>query len=508
MTSGSAVPSGEAPRWRPSPVELDDVELALLGVWSRPEMGAAGFTVSVVVPSGVAAEVRDAAHLVLIEEEGAPYAALEVERVSGIDAQRCELVGSVVALSEVARGSHRWLRRPVSAGSEDVTPVLGFPLDRPLPLPVLVQLSAAAERLGARLRLLPLTGHGRPRGLDGPGLVRSCLAVGGLVGADVVPVALADHGHDTQDDVRAVQVAAAYGATYVAGAIAERAGSAGSRLLRPWSGAPELVELPDVALDVRTGRWAPTEEVPGEHRGDRTLADVTGDLDGSVGARTPIDLAPFDPATRRELRRARPRGRVGVVILFTGLSGSGKSTIARALHERILDRSDRAVTVLDGDVVRQMLSSELGFSREHRVLNVRRIGFVAAQIAAHGGIALCAPIAPYESTRCEVEAMVEQTGSGFLLVHVATPLEVCEARDRKGLYRKARAGTVPEFTGISDLYEVPHHADLTVDTTSETLDAVANRILTSIAQRGWIELDDQGSPEHGASPTGMTVDPS
>ena len=224
--------------------------------------------------------------------------------------------------------------------------------------------------------------------------------------------------------------------------------------------------------------------------GDR-LPDATLPALRSDGE--PVDLGTLKGPAVRELLRAGTRGRAGVVVLFTGLSGSGKSTIARTLQDRLLDRTDRTVTLLDGDVVRQMLSSELSFSREHRVLNVRRIGFVASTIAAHGGIALCSPIAPYESTRCEVRAMVEQAGGGFVLVHVATPLEVCESRDRKGLYARARAGTVREFTGISDPYETPYRPDLTVDTSSQDVDEAVDRILACVANRGWVRLD--GAPD-------------
>jgi sulfate adenylyltransferase len=175
------------------------------------------------------------------------------------------------------------------------------------------------------------------------------------------------------------------------------------------------------------------------------------------------------PGVERALRRwHRPRAQQGVVLLFTGLSGSGKSTVARAVVERVLERTSRTVTLLDGDVVRTMLSSGLGFSRPDRELNVRRIGWVAAEIARHGGVAVCAPIAPYESVRAEVRALAEATGT-FVLVHVATPLEVCEARDRKGLYAKARAGEIPEFTGISDPYDVPRDADLRLDTSTTPL---------------------------------------
>ncbi len=159
------------------------------------------------------------------------------------------------------------------------------------------------------------------------------------------------------------------------------------------------------------------------------------------------------------------------MVFFTGLSGSGKSTIARGLRDALLELGTRTVTYLDGDVVRHLLSKGLTFSKADRDLNIRRIGFVAAEAARHGGLAICAPIAPYAATREEVREMVESVGADFLLVHVATPLEECERRDRKGLYAKARAGLIPEFTGISDPYEEPDDADLVVDTTHLSVEA-------------------------------------
>ena len=158
----------------------------------------------------------------------------------------------------------------------------------------------------------------------------------------------------------------------------------------------------------------------------------------------------LSPAEVEAVRRAYPpREAQGFAVFLTGLSGAGKSTIARALRAGLMEATGRPVTLLDGDIVRRHLSSELGFSREHRDLNVLRIGWVASEIVRHGGIALCAPIAPYDAVRKQVRRMIEPLG-GFLLVHVSTPLETCEARDRKGLYAKARAGLVPNFTGVSD----------------------------------------------------------
>ena len=192
------------------------------------------------------------------------------------------------------------------------------------------------------------------------------------------------------------------------------------------------------------------------------------------------------PEVVEELRRTHPpRHRQGFTVFFTGLSGSGKSTIANALLVKLLELGGRPVTLLDGDHVRKHLSSELGFSREHRDLNILRIGYVASEITKNGGIALCAPIAPYAATRGKVRDLIEPMG-GFLEVHVATSLEVCESRDRKGLYAKARAGIIKEFTGISDPYEAPEHPEMRIDTADLTPDLAAHRILIKLESLGFI----------------------
>jgi sulfate adenylyltransferase len=170
---------------------------------------------------------------------------------------------------------------------------------------------------------------------------------------------------------------------------------------------------------------------------------------------------------------------------MTGLSGAGKSTIANVLLVKLLEMGGRPVTMLDGDIVRKHLSSELGFSREHRDINIRRIGFVAAEITKNGGIAICAPIAPYDAVRKEVRAMIEPRG-GFVLVHVATPLAVCELRDRKGLYARARAGLIMEFTGVSDPYEPPGDADVVLDTTDTSPEEAAQEILLHLERLGYV----------------------
>ncbi len=192
------------------------------------------------------------------------------------------------------------------------------------------------------------------------------------------------------------------------------------------------------------------------------------------------------PEVVLELRRSYPpRHKQGLTIFFTGLSGSGKSTIANVLLTKFLETGGRPVTILDGDLVRKHLSSELGFSKEHRDINIRRIGYVASEITKNGGIAICAPIAPYDAVRKQVREMVEPFG-GFVLVHVATPIETCEERDRKGLYAKARAGIIKEFTGISDPYEPPQNAEVVINTAELSPEESAQEIILHLEQQGFI----------------------
>lgn len=195
------------------------------------------------------------------------------------------------------------------------------------------------------------------------------------------------------------------------------------------------------------------------------------------------------PEVVAELRRTHPaRHRQGFTVFFTGLSGAGKSTVANALAVKLLEMGGRPVTLLDGDVVRKHLSSELGFSKEHRDINIRRIGFVASEITRNGGIAICAPIAPYEAVRNEVAGEISAVG-GFVLVYVNTPLDVCESRDRKGLYAKARAGLIAEFTGISDPYEEPANPGVVIDTRTMSAEEAAQEILLYLEREGFVGVD-------------------
>lgn len=196
------------------------------------------------------------------------------------------------------------------------------------------------------------------------------------------------------------------------------------------------------------------------------------------------------PEVLQALRRIYPpRCKQGITLFFTGLSGAGKSTLAKIVYGKLIEEGSRPVTLLDGDIVRQNLSSELGFSKAHRDLNVRRIGFVASEITKNAGVAICAPIAPYAGTRNAVRELIEELGA-FIEIHVATPLEVCESRDRKGLYVKARKGIIPEFTGISDPYEVPEHPELRIDTTNLTPMQAAQEIFLYLLREGYLDTEN------------------
>ncbi len=180
-----------------------------------------------------------------------------------------------------------------------------------------------------------------------------------------------------------------------------------------------------------------------------------------------------------------PKNQQGFTLFFTGLSGSGKSTLAKATMAKLMELTNRSITFLDGDEVRKLLSSELGFSPEHRNLNILRIGFVACEVTKHRGIAICAPIAPYADIRLKIREKIKLVG-GFIEIHVATPLEICENRDPKGLYKQARLGLIKDFTGISAPYETPHEPELKIDTTSMIVEECVQQIIDKLENLGYL----------------------
>jgi sulfate adenylyltransferase len=246
----------------------------------------------------------------------------------------------------------------------------------------------------------------------------------------------------------------------------------------------QMVDFKHMVYVAEKAQYYPANEIPE----GSTVLDISG-TELRRRLREGLDIPEWFsfPQVVSELRKTSPaRSKQGFTVFFTGLSGSGKSTIANALMVKLMEMGGRPVTLLDGDVVRKHLSSELGFSKEHRDLNIKRIGYVASEITKNGGIAICAPIAPYTATRRAVREMVETYGA-FVETHVATSLEECERRDRKGLYKLAREGKIKEFTGISDPYEAPTQAELVVDTENVDVDHCAHQVLLKLEQMGLIK---------------------
>lgn len=487
MTAEAGLPDTlrDLPVWTPDAVELADLELVLAGVY-RPLTGFLGsFDTAMVIAGGrladgtpwpvpvtlsVPKDLTGHERVVLQDPEGVPLAVLEVaETWQDPTTQGWRLAGPLEALRAPAHGPFHGLRRRPDEIEPAEGPVLAVVTREPLHRKQLGQVRQVAEQAGARVLALPLLS-----GQHDESLVRALLGVRKELpdGARIIPVPLPARGDDPDRDVLLhAHVAAAYGATHL---LAEREieGLAIPAVVpEPW------------AYDADVEVWRPVARIEPDHVQAELTPERLGEL---LDAGEPVPDWFTPPAVAAELALARPPKRSrGLTVLFTGLSGSGKSTVARGLADALVERGGRTVTLLDGDVVRRLLSAGLTFSRADRDLNVRRIGFVAAEITRHGGVAICAPIAPYAATREEVRRMVSMAG-GFVLVHVATPLEECERRDRKGLYAKARAGLIPEFTGISDPYEEPRDADLTLDTSRMTPDEAAGQVLDLLVEGGWV----------------------
>jgi sulfate adenylyltransferase len=504
--------------------QLGDLELILSGAFAPLKGFMRAADVAAVIEQGTLADgtpwpipvtldvgegtVPDGARrVVLADPEGTPLVLLEIAERSDLPAARnglgalTRLAGPVTSLREPEHGPFRRLMlRPADARAAfGDAPVLACATRGPVHSRQIGQLRHVAGQLKARVLLLPLIAGPAEVVMRPEALIRAVLAAAANLppGTTVIPVPLAARGPrsgtgpDRELSAHAL-VAAAYGASHLMVDGGPEV-SGGTRTATSGIGAADLpgLEIPVV----RAGDWAydPAAEVwrplalieAGTERGDLSPGELGDLLD--AGAEIPAWFTP--EAVARELRRARPpRSKRGFVLFLTGLSGSGKSTIARNLADVLAERGDRKVTLLDGDLVRQMLSAGLTFSREDRDLNILRIGFVAAEIARHGGIAICAPIAPYAATRTRVREMVTEVGD-FLLIHVATPIEVCEARDRKGLYAKARAGLIGQFTGVSDPYEEPLDADLVIDTSKMTREQASDAVLGLLGSGGWLSLE-------------------
>ncbi|MET0998149.1 MAG: adenylyl-sulfate kinase [Marmoricola sp.] len=401
-----------APQYCPTPRELDDLELLLSGALAPltafHDPSDPGVTLA------LPPEVADAPEVDLVDPEGLPLARYVLGGRAASEASDQSRPRHLIALSTPAYGPFRRLHLTPAQVHEQYAGALTVPVAAPLTVDDLELITRTAN--GRAVVLLALNGTGTPQHVSPVGLVRATLAAADLLGGRAASEA-SDQPRPTAHVVAAPL---------------------------PSHGDPDL----DHALGQQvTANYA---------TGDVLAVTGEGEWPDEIAAIVDQDQPSDDER--------------GFVVFFTGLSGSGKSTLARALHDQILEDGRRTVTSLDGDVVRRNLSAGLTFSKADRETNIRRIGWVAAEIARHRGIALCSPIAPFDETRKQVRQMVEDAGGEFVLVHVATPLEECERRDRKGLYAKAHAGEIPEFTGISSPYEEPEDAAVRIDTTGRTIE--------------------------------------
>lgn len=540
------------PSWDLTPRQLCDLELLLNGGFSplRGFLGARDYEsvvqrmrladgtlwpmpVTLDVSSELASRLRPGSPLALRDHEGVMLAALHVEDVwqPDLEVEAEATFGTLdpmhpgvkhllsVTQPFYVSGTLEGVQSPVHHDFEELrhTPadlrsrfhadgwrdVVAFQTRNPLHRAHLELTLRAARQVGANLLVHPVVGMTKPGDVDHYTRVRCYRAImssypAGMATLSLLPLAMRMGG--PREAVWHAIIRKNYGAGHlIVGR--DHAGPGADATGRPFYepyAAQDLLRRHESELGVKMvpfsqmvyledrDEYVPEDEVP---PGSRRLSISGTELRRRLneGLELPAWFTPSEVAA--ELRRMYPpRSRQGFAVFFTGLSGSGKSTIANVLLAKLLEVGGRHVTMLDGDIVRKHLSSELGFSKEHRDLNIRRIGFVAAEIAKNGGVALCAPIAPYDSARRDVRQMVTSAG-GFVLVHVATPLAVCEARDRKGLYAKARAGSLPGFTGISDPYEEPSDAEIVIDASTISPDDAAHRIITFLRAEGYLPED-------------------
>ena len=502
-----------------------EMRLADGALWPMP--------ITLDVPEALAETLEPGANLALRDPEGVMLAALRVEEVWTPDrtaeaeavfgtaspehpgaahlierTQPCCVGGGVTGVQPVTHYDYRLLRHsPRELRAEFAklgwTRVVAFQTRNPMHRAHQELTLRAAKEVEASLLIHPVVGMTQPGDVDHYTRVRCYQALlhrypRKTALLSLLPLAMRMGG--PREAVWHAIIRKNYGCTHLivgrdhAGPGADSAGKPfygpydAQKLLREHEAELGVAMVPFQMMVYVEGSdsYEPVDQVA---PGARTLNLSGTELRARLAAGKEIPSWFTFPDVAAELRRSHPpRHRQGFTVFFTGLSGSGKSTIANALLVKFLEMGGRPVTLLDGDLVRKHLSSELGFSKAHRDVNIRRIGYVASEITRNGGIAVCAPIAPYDAVRKDVRAMIEPAG-GFVLVHVDTPIEVCEQRDRKGLYAKARAGIIQEFTGVSDPYEQPADADLAIDTTALTAEEAAQQIVLHLEKEGYVAGD-------------------
>jgi sulfate adenylyltransferase len=500
----------EAPAHAPRPREVADLELLLSGALApltglptRADLSSiarAGrladgtpwpVPISLSVPASLVADLdltnplRRA--LVLTDPEGTPLAAVDVVDVWPVADGYLGVGGRVRRIGPSRGGSFRDLRLTPEEVRSILPPnsrVLAVFADRPLHRPQLAQIAYAARTIAGHVLVLMPVGEPGPDGLPPEALVRTVLAARDrLPSATLVAVPLIRRANyparpgpapDIADALLRARIAENYGATHVLATGSQLAG-AGPRALLPR----------ELAYDGRDGQWRGADDIPPRHRRAALSAD---EIDNLLDRGVTLPEWHTPPAVAAQLARARPRRAVrGLVVLFTGLRGSGKSTLARGVADELNETGERTVTVIDNGAARRFLTAGLSSSRPDQDELVRRIGFVAAEAARHGGLALCCPVAPHAGGRATARRLAQEAGAGFILVHVSTPREVCEERDPRGRAARALAGPGPGPDSDYEIYEPPTDADLVIDNSELEVDEAVKIVLDHLATEGWLE---------------------
>lgn len=490
----------EAPAHAPRPRELADLELLLSGALApltglptRADLASiAGsghladgtpwpvpLTIQVPAALGAALDLTNPYQrvLVLTDPEGTPVAAVEVADMWPTSDGMVGVGGAVHRVGERAHASFEDLRL-TPAQARDLLPeggrVLGVFADRPLHRPQLAQIAYAARTIAGHVLLLIPVGPLGPDRLAPEALIRAVLAGRDrLPEATVVAVPVARRDDDIADALVRSRVAENYGATHVL--------ATGTQLT---GGGPHAMLPRELAYDGRDGQWRGADDIPPRHRRAALAPD---EIENMLDRGVTLPEWHTPPAVAQELARARPPRAVrGLVVLLTGLPGSGKSTLARGVANELNETGERTVTLIDGDVARRYLTAGLGASRADRDEAVRRIGFVAAEAARHGGLVLCCPVAPHAAARATARRLAQAAGAGFVLAYVSTPRAVCEERDPRGPAMRAWAGQSADLTDGDD-YEVPLDAELVLDNSVLSVDESVKILIDHLTSEGWLD---------------------